>query len=106
MAEMQNHFKIKDFTLDEWRQYWLEKASVNILEPSWNSEDKSANAKLTINMTPYTKEHPTLRPHKIKIGLFKADCSVDVIETLVKPQETNIVEYDGSKNYRGVLLNY
>ena len=40
-------------------------------------------------MTPYTQEHPTLRPHKIKIGLFKEDMSTDVIETLLHPQEIN-----------------
>lgn len=57
-------------------------------------------------MTPYTPEHPTLRPHKIKIALFKEDLSHDEIETLLYPQEVNEVAYDGSKNYRAVLLNY
>lgn len=37
-------------------------------------------------MTPYTPEHPTLRPHKIKIALFKEDMSHDTLETLLYPK--------------------
>jgi len=37
-------------------------------------------------MEPYTPEHPTLRPHKIKVGLFKPDFTVDVVETLLYPK--------------------
>lgn len=57
-------------------------------------------------MEAYTPEHPTLRPHKIKIGLFREDFSVDVIETLLQPQEINEVSYDGSQGYKAILLNY
>lgn len=76
---MQKHFTINEFTLTEWRQQWLDKASLNIIEASWNPEDKSPNSQITINQTPYTATHPTLRLHKIKVGLFREDCSVDVI---------------------------
>lgn len=41
LAEMQHHFHIKEFTLAEWRQQWLEKASLNQIEANWNPEDHS-----------------------------------------------------------------
>lgn len=40
------------------------------------------------------------------VGLFKEDLSTDVIEVLVRPQKEVVVEYDGSKNYKAILLNY
>lgn len=57
-------------------------------------------------MQPVTMDHPTMRPHKIKIGLFKQDFTVDVIETLLLPQEINEVVYDGRNQYKAILLNY
>ena len=85
MSEMQNHFKINDFTLDEWRQLWLEKASLNQLEGKWDPADKDPHAKLTLTQTPVTNDHPTLRPHKIRIGFYKEDCTADVQDILVRP---------------------
>ena len=61
---------------------------------------------MTIVNKPLKAEYPTIRPHKIMIALFKEDCSFDVIEAFVKPQEETIIEYDGSKQYKAVLLNY
>lgn len=77
-----------------------------MLEARWNPEDKSQNAKIAIQQSPFTKDHPTLRPHKIKIGLFRNDFSVDPLTVLVQPTEETIVEYDGSNGYSGILLNY
>ena len=53
---------------------WLEKASLNILEPIWNHEDLSSSAKLTIKQSFYTPDYPTLRYHKIKVALFLENC--------------------------------
>lgn len=106
IAEMQNKFEVKEFTLAEWRSLWLEKASLNEIEPTWDPSNTNANATITIKMGCYTQEHPTLRPHKIKIGLFKEDFSVDVIETLLQPKEINTVTFDASKGYKAILLNY
>jgi aminopeptidase N len=84
---MSKLFKAEEFSLNQWRQWWLEKASLNILEVNWDSNDKSQNAKMTIRQSAHTKDHPTLRPHKIKIGLYKPDCSVDPITVMVNPVE-------------------
>ena len=106
IAEMQKEFKVKEFTLDEWRALWLEKASLNQIDPEWNPADFSDKAKITIKMSPVAENHPTLRPHKLKIGLFKKDLSVDVIETMILPKAINEVTYDGSQKYEAILLNY
>ena len=79
LAEMQHYFQNNDFTLKTWREIWLEKASLNLIEPVWHPEDKSNNASIVIKQSVYTPEHPTLRLHKIKVGLFKEDYHVDVI---------------------------
>lgn len=99
IAEMQKEFKVKEFTLEEWRTLWLERASLNQIDPEWNPADFSEKAKITIKMSPVAENHPTLRPHKLKIGLFKKDLSVDVIETMIFPKEINEVTYDGSQKY-------
>ena len=106
MVEMQKEFEVKEFSLDQWRTLWLEKPSLNYLTPSWNPEDSSAEAKLTVKMTPYTENYPTLRPHKIKVGFFKENGSADVVEALLDPQEINEIPYNGSQGYKAILLNY
>ena len=58
------------FDLNSWRELWLEKESLNYLEPIWKPEDKSENAKMQILQRPFTEKFPTLRPHRIKIGFF------------------------------------
>lgn len=41
IAEMKKFYTVKQFTLDEWREFWLEKASLNQIEASWDPENKS-----------------------------------------------------------------
>jgi aminopeptidase N len=84
----------------------LDKASLNLIEAEWNPEDRSPHAKIAIKQSPYTAEHPTLRLHKIKVGLFQETMDVDVIEALVLPQAVTVVDYDGSKGYKAILLNF
>jgi hypothetical protein len=77
---------VKEINLDDWRKLWLETASLNKIEAQWDSLNTATDAKMRIKMEPYTPTYPTLRPHKIKIALFKEDMSIDVIETLLQPQ--------------------
>jgi len=51
---MQKKFEVKEFTLAEWRALWLEKASLNQIDPEWNPEDHSNEAKIRVKMSPYT----------------------------------------------------
>ena len=54
----------------------------------------------------FTPEHQTYRVHKIKVGHYLENGQADVLEVLVWPKEETVVEYNGSKNYKAVLLNY
>lgn len=38
--------------------------------------------------------------------MFKADKTIDVIETLIEPKSDNIAYYNGSNNYEAILLNF
>ena len=71
MAELQRHFHSEELSLDEWKKYWLETASFNVLTPVWNPEANSNCEKLLITNKPLKKEYPTVRPHKILIAFFK-----------------------------------
>jgi aminopeptidase N len=79
---------------------------LNLLEPEWDPKDASQGAKLVIKQSARTTDHPTLRFHKIKVAFFLESCEVDVIEVLVRPQPQTAVIYDGSRQYKAILLNY
>lgn len=106
IAELQKQFLIQEFSLDKWKEVWLERPSFNVIEPCWNPEAESLNAQMVIKMKPRTMQYSTLRPHKIKIALYKEDLSFDVIQTLLHPQQENYITYDGTKKYKAILLNY
>jgi aminopeptidase N len=38
--------------------------------------------------------------------LFRADKTIDVIETLIEPKTDNVAHYNGSNNYEAILLNF
>ena len=103
---MQSQFTTTEFTIAQWRSMWLDVPSHNVIEAQWDPKDHSPQAALTISMTPYTPDHPDLRWHKIKVGLFRDNCDVDVIEVLLRPQAQTVAHYDGSRQYRAVLLNF
>ena len=41
LAEMQKEFHVKEFSLKEWKEMWLEASSLNILEAQWDHQDHS-----------------------------------------------------------------
>lgn len=85
---------------------WLETACLNQIEPFWDVNNHSKEAKLTIKQTPVLSQHPTLRMHNIRVAFFKDNHEVDQVETWVVPKEESTVTYDGTKGYKAVLLNY
>ena len=50
---------------------WLEKPSLNLIETEWDPKNNSKEAKIVIKQSAYSPNHPTLRLHKIKVGLFQ-----------------------------------
>lgn len=79
---------------------------MNLIEAEWNPQDSCKTAKMRIKQSAYTPDHPTLRLHKIKVGMFLEDLEVETLEVLVLPQEETLVEYDGSRQYKAILLNF
>ncbi|CAD8060911.1 unnamed protein product [Paramecium primaurelia] len=102
---LQEKFDNPEFTLSQWKKQWIETAGMNEIEPQWDQTDRSHQAKLTIYQRPALSQFPTLRIHKIKIGLFH-DNGIDSIDAVLKATEENVITYDGSKGYRAILLNY
>ena len=52
IAELQKHFKHEGLNLEQWRNYWLKKASLNQLEPIWNPDSNSEQEILQVIQTP------------------------------------------------------
>ncbi|CAD8067377.1 unnamed protein product [Paramecium primaurelia] len=102
---LQEKFDNQEFTLSQWKQQWIETAGMNEIEPQWDQTDRTHQAKLNIYQRPALSQFPTLRVHKIKIGLFH-DNGIDSIDAVLKATEENVITYDGSKGYRAILLNY
>ena len=51
--------------------------------------------------------YPELRYHKTSIALFKSDGTYDTIkDILIKPNAVTNIPYDGSKQYKAILLNW
>jgi aminopeptidase N len=103
---MQHHFTNDQFKLEEWKHVWLEKACLNQIEPFWDHHCCQKDAKLLIQQSPVLPQHETLRMHKIKVGFFNDECAVDVVECWIEPKQETTITYDGTKNYKALLLNY
>ncbi len=106
IEELQKEYNNPKLSLQEWKKCWLETCSTNELQIEWDVKEKGEKATATILQTPITEEHPTLRPHKIKVALFKADCSFDVVEVFVEATNKTSFEYNGSNAYVAMLPNY
>ena len=62
--------------LTGWSQKWLETAGVNTLRPVFTLDDEGRYASFAIEQTgqatdPEPAEEPTLRPHRIAVGLYE-----------------------------------
>ena len=93
------------YDLMKWQDDWIKKAGLNAVEVEW---DPSVQGKTCIKLkqTAVTKEHPTLRYHKIEIALIDSDGKTADTKTVLldnKP-ETNL-EID-NKGYKAILPNH
>ncbi|MBB2957824.1 aminopeptidase N [Pseudoclavibacter helvolus] len=55
--------------LTEWSSKWLETAGVNTLRPVYELDESGNFTSFAIEQTA-TAEHPTIRPHRLAIGLY------------------------------------
>jgi aminopeptidase N len=84
--------------LRTWSAAWLETAGVNTLRPVVETDESGTITSAVIEQTaPQT--HPTLRPHRLAIGLYAADGGrlqrTDRIETDVDGASTEVPELVG-----------
>jgi len=94
-------------SLNEWKAEWLETAGLNKGEPVWDPKDTSSNAKLTILQSAVLPEYPTCRHHKLKVAFFDENANVaECKDIITKNSGETVIEYDGSKKPKAVLLNY
>jgi aminopeptidase N len=95
--------------LDEWSKVWLETAGVNTLRPEIDTDASGVITSFTIVQTA-TADYPTIRPHRIGVGLYDLHESgkvvrVDRVELDVSGERTVVSELVGKKKPALVLLN-
>ncbi|MDQ3454819.1 MAG: aminopeptidase N [Actinomycetota bacterium] len=57
--------------LSDWSALWLETSQINTLRPSFTLDDAGAYASFDV-LQSAVPEHPTLRPHRLAVGLYSA----------------------------------
>ena len=57
--------------LSEWSALWLETAQINTLRPEFTVADDGTYASFDV-LQSAVPEHPTLRPHRLAVGLYSA----------------------------------
>ncbi|GAA4732487.1 aminopeptidase N [Pedococcus ginsenosidimutans] len=62
--------------LGTWSKLWLETAGVNTLRPVVETDDQGLISSAVIEQTS-PAEHPTLRPHRLAVGLYSVEESAD-----------------------------
>ena len=99
--------------LGSWADEWLQTAGVNTLTPDFELDDDGAYSRLTVRQSAHP-DWPTLRRHRLGIGLYDAvpnesgDVRLvrrDYIEVDVEGESTDIKEAVGHKQPDLLLLN-
>jgi len=57
--------------LSDWSALWLETSQITTLRPSFTLDDAGAYASFDV-LQSAVPEHPTLRPHRLAVGLYSA----------------------------------
>ncbi len=94
--------------LGDWSKKWLETAGVNTLRPVFEVDESGDYTHFSIEQTAI-EEYPTLRPHRIAVGLYDVQNGALVrtrrIELDVDGASTEVSELVGVKQPDLVLLN-
>ena len=93
------------YDINNWKESWLKKAGLNTVEAVW--EVGAENLKLIQGVS--LKEFPTLRFHRINIGLFDKDGKlIKKLETILEDQKETTVAVEGGipAETVAVLPNY
>ena len=94
--------------LSEWADYWLTTSQVNMLRPDFTVDDSGAYASFDVVQTA-VPEHPTLRPHRLAVGLYSGGAEGLVrttrVELDVDGERTPVPELVGVTAADLVLVN-
>jgi aminopeptidase N len=100
--------------LTEWSKVWLETAGVNTLRPAIETDADGVITGFEILQTA-EKDYPTIRPHRLAVGLYDFDSSNDLkdgklvrterVELDVAGESTTVTDLIGRKKPALVLLN-
>lgn len=94
--------------LTEWSALWLETAGVNTLRPVFELDTSGRYTSFAIEQTA-TSEHPTLRPHRIAIGLYARQGDmvrrIHRIERDISAEHTPVPELIGTVRPDLLLVN-
>jgi aminopeptidase N len=97
--------------LTTWSAEWLETAGVNTLVPEVETDPKGVITRFVITQTPALVGDPTLRPHRIAVGLYQPDgedgelVRVHREELDVAGERTDLPALVGGKRPALILLN-
>ncbi|MBM7504978.1 aminopeptidase N [Agromyces aurantiacus] len=94
--------------LSDWSGQWLETAGVNTLRPEFETDDDGRFTSFAV-LQSAIDEHPTIRPHRLAIGLYNMTDGKLVrdhrVELDVDGERTEIAELVGLARPDLVLLN-
>lgn len=95
--------------LGEWSKLWLETAGVNTLAPTFETDSEGNFTSFSI-LQSANKDYPTLRPHRIAVGLYEFSNAdklelVKRIELDINGAETFVPDLVGVKQPDLILLN-
>jgi aminopeptidase N len=95
--------------LSEWGQQWLQTAGVNTLRPVVTVDENGTYTSVSIEQTA-DPQHPTLRAHRVAIGLYDVDDSGTLVrrarlELDVSGERTDIAELAGRRQPDLLLVN-
>jgi aminopeptidase N len=75
--------------LDSWAKEWLQTSGVNTLAPNFQVDDEGSYTSFSVLQTAVV-ENPTLRRHRVGIGLYDLESTADGTEHLVRRTKVEV----------------
>ncbi|MEU4964043.1 aminopeptidase N [Streptomyces smyrnaeus] len=94
----------------EWSKAWLQTAGVNTLTPQLTYDANGRVTELAV-LQEATDAHPTLRPHRVAVGLYRRDPAHGTLERYARAEvdvagvRTPVAELAGAERPDLVLVN-
>jgi len=79
---------------------------LNTITCNWNTEEHLKNKSIALIQGVALAEHPTLRNHKMNIGLFdEKGALIEKLPVIMKDQAETVVNYTTDKKIAGIVPN-